>query len=403
VRNVAIQEGQFVRRGDALFSFDDRGDRATLDRSRAQLARDRAVLADLQRQLDRAKDLLRQGFVAQSNVDGVQAQFDAQQAAIRADEATVQASEVSLSFGAITAPLSGRAGAVSVFAGTLVQPGGPALVTISQIDPIGVSFNVPEAQLANLLRSQAQGGAGKGGGKPAGQGTDKAGTADKSGKAAAASATQAGQGAAAAASGAVGKAGKGDNKPVTAPALGTGMISVSLPSGERGRNAPPAEAWQGKVSFIDNSVDVSTGTIKVKGALANAQQQLWPGQYVTVRMTLRTLKDALVVPVAALIQRGSERSIFVVNAEGKAEQKVVQQRYVFGDSAVVDGLSLGDRIVVEGKQNLRSGTPVREVAAEAGRAASGPAIDAASGARNAASGGSGVAGGGDALAAGARP
>jgi RND family efflux transporter MFP subunit len=380
VRSVAIQEGQFVRKGDTLFTFDDRADRANLDRTRAQLARDRALLADLQRQLKRSTELVAQNFISQSNVDGLQAQVDAQQAAIRADEATVQASEVSLSLGALQAPLSGRAGAVSVYPGSLVQPGGTALVTISQIDPIGVSFNVPEAQLASLLRGQQFGPGGKPGG--AAKGADKA-----VGKASDAAKGKPGAKAGAAA----GQAASG-----SARVEASNAIAVSLPSERAGRGAPPPEALMGTISFIDNSVDASTGTIRVKGSLPNAKQQLWPGQYVTVRMTLRVIKDAQVVPVAALIQRGAERSVYVVGADGKAEQRVVQQRYVFADSAVVEGLALGERIVVEGKQNLRSGSLVRESGPEAGRAASGAASAAGGGPRG---GASGVAGSGDAAAA----
>ncbi|MEY4748695.1 MAG: hypothetical protein RIQ60_909 [Pseudomonadota bacterium] len=400
VRSVAFQEGQFVRRGEPLFHFDDRGDRAVAERSRAQLLRDRALLTDLQRQLERAKDLRGQGFVSQSNVDSVQAQVDAQTAAIRADEATVQASEVTLSYASIAAPLSGRAGVINVTPGSLVTPGGSALVTISQIDPIGVSFNVPEAQLANLLRSQQSAAGGKGaagGGKPGAKsdGNKPGSSASAASKAASASGNAAGSTAA---------------KPGPA-ALAAGAIAVSLPAPERGRNAPPAEAWPGRISFIDNAVDTSTGTIRVKGTLANRQQQLWPGQFVTVRMTLRTIKDALVVPVAALIQRGNERSVYLVTSDGKAEQKVVQQRYVFGDSVVVEGLALGDRVVVEGKQNLRTGSPVREAAPDGARAGSGVGGRAAASAAGAASGtgaaGANAASRGDAAAtaasSGARP
>jgi multidrug efflux pump subunit AcrA (membrane-fusion protein) len=381
VRSVAIQEGQFVRKGEALFTFDDRADRANLDRTRAQLARDRAVLADLQRQLKRSTDLVAQNFIAQSNVDGLQAQVDGQLAAIRADEASVQASEVALSFGAVQAPLSGRAGAVAVYPGSLVQPGGAALVTISQIDPIGVSFNVPEAQLSSLLRGQQSGQGGKpGGAKNGDKGAGKSG--GKPGDSA----------------GAKGKADAKSGAPAQAASAGSRVeasnaIAVSLPSERVGRGAPPPDALLGTISFIDNSVDASTGTIRVKGTLPNAKQQLWPGQYVTVRMTLRVIKDALVVPVAALIQRGAERSVYVVGADGKAEQRVVQQRYVFGDSVVVEGLALGERIVVEGKQNLRNGSLVRESGPEGGRAASGAASPAGGGASGSASA---VAGSGDA-------
>ncbi len=76
-------------------------------------------------------------------------------------------------------------------------------------------------------------------------------------------------------------------------------------------------------------------------------------------MTLRTLKNATVVPQAALILRGSDRLVYVVDAQGKAQLKPVQLRHTTGEWAVVQGVQPGDRVVLEGKQNLRPGTPVR--------------------------------------------
>jgi len=153
VRQVAIQEGQNVARGQLLFTFDDRNERANLDKARAQLARDRATLADLERQLRRAQDLKAQNFVADNAVDTVQSQVDAQQATLQSDAAALAAAEVALSYTSVRAPLAGRAGAINVYPGSLVQPSGAALVTISQMDPIGVSFNLPEAELAGRSSS----------------------------------------------------------------------------------------------------------------------------------------------------------------------------------------------------------------------------------------------------------
>lgn len=317
VRQIAVREGQSVRKGDLLFSFDDRADRANLDKARAQLLRDRATLADLERQLARSKELLAQNFIALSSTDSLRAQVEAQQAAIRADEAAVQASEVTLGYSTLHAPLSGRLGAIAVNPGSLVQPSGAALATINQIDPIGVSFTLPEGQLDAVLRS-ANG---------------------------AADATE---------------------------------LSVLLPA-ERGR-AQAGEALSGRLTFVDNAVDTSSGTIRVKGNVANPKQQLWPGQYVTVRLSLRTIKDAVVVPQAALIQRGNERNVYVAGADGKAELRPVRTRYPFGELIVVEGVQPGEQIVVDGKQNLRPGTDVRVAAAAGTRAASGAAERAASGA-----------------------
>jgi RND family efflux transporter MFP subunit len=308
IRTVAIKEGQFVKKGDLLFAFDDRPERANLEKARAQLARDRATLSDLERQWQRAQDLRAQNFIAQSAADTVLSQLESQRALLRSDEAAVHASEVALSYNQLRSPLAGRAGAITVYPGSLVSPTGNALVTVSQVDPIGVSFTVPEGQLSALL------------------------------------------------AGGVGGAGA--------------TLDVRVPT-DRNSGGPEGPRLQGRVSFVDNSVDASSGTIRVKGELPNPMQQLWPGQFVSVQMTLRTLKDALVVPQAAIILRGQERSVYVVDAGGLAQLRTVQQRYASGNTAVVEGLRPGETVVLEGKQNLRPGTPVRATAADA--AASGTA------------------------------
>jgi RND family efflux transporter MFP subunit len=322
VSEVVVREGQFVRRGDMLFRLDDRADRAILERARAQLLRDQATLADLDRQLARAQDLRAQNFIAQSAVDSVLAQVEAQRAAVAADQAAIRSSEVALSFDTITSPLSGRAGAVVVYRGSLVQPTGTPMVTVSQIDPIGVSFTLPEAQLAAVLRASGV--------------------------------QQAGAGARNAASAAAGA------QSPAASAAGSGSIAVSLPNAERSRGGNANDDMMGRITFVDNAVDTTTGTIRVKGEVPNASHRLWPGQYVTVRMTLRTIPGAIVIPQNALIIRGNERSVYVVKADATVEARPVQPRYSAGEAVAVDGLEPGEKVVVEGKQNLRPGSAVRE-------------------------------------------
>jgi multidrug efflux pump subunit AcrA (membrane-fusion protein) len=372
IAEVAVREGQFVRAGDLLFKLDDRADRANVDKARAQLSRDRASLADLERQWQRAQDLRAQNFIAQSAADTVLAQLDGQRAAIDSDVAALRSAEVQLSYDTITSPLAGRAGAISVYRGTLVQPTATVLVTVSQIDPIGVSFTVPEAQLASLLRiggaSAAIAAANRSAQTPA-LGSANAGRAAS---AAAGPAREARPAAkpdpAAALSKSVARQDRGDEA--------NGTISILLPD-SRGNAA--AEALFGSVSFVDNTVDTATGTIRVKGLLANPTQRMWPGQYVLVRMTLRTIAAAVVVPQAALIISGNERSLYLVGADGNAELRKVQMRYAFGEAAVVEGIAAGDKVIVEGKQNLRPGTPVRETAIKpaAGRRSASAAADGA--------------------------
>lgn len=320
VKQVLVKDGQSVRKGELLFRFDDRADRANLDKAHAQISRDRATLADLQRQHQRAVDLRAQNFVAQSAVDSGLSALEAQRATLQADEAALQSALVALSYNEIRAPLSGRAGMVNVVAGSLVQANATALplVSIAQLDPIAVGFSLPESQLAPLLQATR------------------------------------------------------DSK---AQAL---LVEALLP-GTRDTNAA---APTGRVSFVDNLVDSTTGTIKVRAEFENAQQLLWPGQYVRVRLRLSTLKDAIVIPQAAIIQRGSERSVYVVDADGRAQQKPLQIRHSFGELAVVDGLMAGEQVVLDGKQNLRPGTPVKVQAAALNPAAAAPAkpaVSAASG------------------------
>lgn len=360
VAEAVVREGQFVRRGDVLFRLDDRADRANLEKARAQLLRDRALLADLQRQYTRAQDLRAQSFIAQSALDTVRAQFESQQAAVSASVAAVRAAEVALSYDTITAPLSGRAGAVAIFRGSLVQPAGSPLVTISKIDPIGVAFTVPEAQLDAVLQASGlrRGAARRADGGPRQQPAARAPAARTPAPA--------------------------------ASAIGSGAILVSLPDAERPRGTAAA-AIAGRITFVDNAVDTSTGTIRVKGELPNAEHRLWPGQYVSVRMTLRTLVGAIVVPQSALIVRGNERSVYVVKADGTVEPRSVHTRHDAGEFAVVDGLRAGDKVVVEGKQDLRPGsavqtTPYRSSATDRAAAPAPHPRPAASGAANGAGG-----------------
>jgi len=144
-----------------------------------------------------------------------------------------------------------------------------------------------------------------------------------------------------------------------AAASGGGSFAVSVPAVERNAGGANGEL-SGRVTFVDNAVDTATGTIRVKGEVPNASHHLWPGQYVAVRMTLRTIPDAIVIPQSALIIRGNERTVYVVKADSTVEPRQVQPRYNDDESVVVEGLRAGEKVVVEGKQNLRPGSAVRE-------------------------------------------
>jgi RND family efflux transporter MFP subunit len=143
---------------------------------------------------------------------------------------------------------------------------------------------------------------------------------------------------------------------------GGGKVQAVLPEGRK--------AGVGRLQFVDNAVDPNSGTVKVKAQFDNADERLWPGAFVTVRMAVRTLKDAIVVPQAAVIQGPRGDFVYALDAHGRAVAKPVKVVYGSGEDAVVTGVDEGDKLVVDGRQNLRVGVAVVERAASApGRAA----------------------------------
>ncbi|HWT21338.1 MAG TPA: efflux RND transporter periplasmic adaptor subunit, partial [Variovorax sp.] len=198
----------------------------------------------------------------------------------------VQSAQVALGYATLRAPIAGRIGAVNIYPGTLVQPT-LSLVTITQLDPIAVSFPVPEANLQDLLvaaRSRAK-----------------------------------------------------------VEALVTG------------RKEPLA----GVLNFVDNTVDPQIGTVRAKAVFDNADQSLWPGQFVGTRITVRTLSGATVVPAAALMMLSDGASLYVVDQAMNAKRRKVQVLHTFGTKVAVSGVEPGEQVVIEGSQNVRPGGKVR--------------------------------------------
>ncbi len=299
VDKVHVKEGQFVRRGDLLFTLDSRADAVNVTKARAQLARDQAALADAQRQLARSRDLLAQQFVSQSAVDAAQTQAETQQAVVAAGRAALSAAELGLGYHRIVAPSAGRVGAINVFPGSLVQPSGTALLTVTQLDPIAVAFNLPQRNLQDTLQGLREGGL---------------------------------------------------------------PVIAQLP--ERSDGSPGARL-EGRLQFVDSAVDANSGSVRVKAVFDNPQQHLWPGAYVKVDIALRTLGGAIVIPQAAIVTGQKARSVFVVDADDRVQPRPIELVHPVGPEAVVTGLSAGERIVVDGRENVRAGSKVVERGARA--------------------------------------
>ncbi|MEK0418704.1 MAG: hypothetical protein RI949_2710 [Pseudomonadota bacterium] len=312
VTKVHVREGQFVKAGDLLFTLDSRSDEANVARLQAQMAKDEAALADARRQLARSKELLAQNFVSQGAVDTSQTLVESQLAAVAADRAAVEAAKVPLTYARVVAPSAGRVGSINIFPGTAVQANVTPLVTVTQLDPMDVAFNVPQRYLQDVLTAMKGGGA---------------------------------------------------------------AVKATLPEN--------AATVTGRLVFVDNLVDPASGTVKVKARFPNREAKLWPGAFLNASLTLRTLKDAVVVPQPAIIQSARGPIVYAVE-DGKAALRPVQVLSVQAGEAAVQGVQPGEKIILDGRQNVRPGSRVVDRPADTGRRPGGP--PSAAGASAAASG-----------------
>ncbi len=156
IRGVHIREGQFVQSGEKLFTLDARTEDANVSRTEGMLAKSRVELRNAERNLERQRELFEQHFISQAALDVAQNQVDSLRAQLAVDQATVQANRIARGFTEIRAPIAGRTGAITVHQGSLVQPN-DALVNITQIDPINVSFTVPEREFVPLQEALKRG------------------------------------------------------------------------------------------------------------------------------------------------------------------------------------------------------------------------------------------------------
>lgn len=159
ITRVHVKDGQYVKAGDPLFTLDARTEEANIAKAQAQLAKDSAALADAQRQLRRAQDLLARQFISQGSVDSNLAAVEGWQATVNADRAAIEATKVAQSYARISAPQSGRVGVVNVSTGSAVEANKTVLVTITQISPIAVTFTLPQRNIADALAGLQKDGA----------------------------------------------------------------------------------------------------------------------------------------------------------------------------------------------------------------------------------------------------
>ena len=219
---VHFKEGDFVKKGQLLFTIDRQPFEAALRQAEGTLAKDEAQALNSKLDAERYQGLGKQGMVSKQQVDAAGAAANAMAATVAADKAAVETAKINLEYTSIYSPINGRTGSVGVKEGNLVKANDvPILVTINQIEPIYVSFSIPEQQLAELKQY-------------------------------------------------------------------SNTKSLKVDAAPQGST----QHFQGRLTFIDNSVDLTTGTIKLKATFDNAAHVLWPGQFADVNLTLKSQPNA---------------------------------------------------------------------------------------------------------------
>ena len=356
VQAVDFQEGQDVQQGQALFQIDPRPYRNAYDQALAVLARDSANWVNAQANADRYKKLLDARVVTPEEGSQQLTTAATSEATLRADRAAVAQAKFNLDNTIIRAPISGKTGSLLVKRGNLVRSGGTTpLVVINQVRPILVRFAIPSSQLGLVLQYGANGGlpvsAVPGGIAPPSPSIDSL-------AAEAMNPVQdpSGQDASGTSGGAA--AGGGNRSPQAVPNAGAAGAGTAAGTVQQG--GVMGERLTGKLSFIDNAVDTSTGTVQLKAVFDNSNGRLWAGQFATTSLHLFDEDSALVVPAQAIVtgQRGTY--VYLVDQADTARQRAVTVERTAGGLAIIaSGIRDGDRVVTDGQSRLTPDSPVR--------------------------------------------
>jgi membrane fusion protein (multidrug efflux system) len=289
------KEGSLVKAGQLMFAIDRREYQAALNQAMGDLRRAEANLGKTQLDVARYTPLAKEGAISQQELDNAIQAHQANKASVEAARAAVERAELNLTWTKVTAPIDGIAGISVAQIGDLVTPNA-VLTTISQVDPIKVYYPISEQEYLHFARRILDIEQGRGGER--------------------------------------------------AP------LELTLADGS-------VYSERGTFSLADRQVDLRTGTITVQSVFPNPENILRPGQYAKIRVAAETRKGALLVPQQAVQQLQGSNQVAVVGADNKVDIRSVKVGERVGNMWIItQGLKLGERVVVEGVQKVKSGMTV---------------------------------------------
>jgi multidrug efflux system membrane fusion protein len=296
IKAVHFREGALVKEGDQLITIDPEPYAAEVDRAKAQVIAAEARLTLAQKEQDRARRLQQanSGAISESNVDQRVSAHREAEGNLRAAQAALQAAQLNLDYTQVRAPVAGRVGRLEITVGNLIAagPGAPVLTTLVSVDPVYASFNADEEVVARALKAL------------------------------------------------------GSNAHMHVDRIPVQMVTATS----------NGTALEGHLQLIDNQVDARSGTVRVRAVFGNVEGGLIPGQFARLRMGQPKTEPALMVNERAIGTDQNKKYVIVVGDDNKAAyREVTIGVFVDGLRRVTNGLTAGERIVVNGLQRVRPG------------------------------------------------
>jgi RND family efflux transporter MFP subunit len=300
LQSALLKEGQIVKKGDLLFIIDPRPFEAALASAKAQLAQATARLELANRQLARTGQLRKQDFVAASAYDERVQEQRVAAATVAIAKAAIRTAELNLEFTRIVAPVSGRVGRREVSVGNLVTggagTGNTLLTTIVSIDPIYLVFDMSESDFLAYQR-----------------------------------------------------------------AVQSGKLKSTRDSVKVFARLTDEPDWprEGRLNFVDNRIDRTAGTIRVRAVFPNKDGFLTPGQFGRIRLPGSDRYKALLIPDRAILTDQSNKIVMTVAKDGTVVPKRIRPGPIYDGLRIVrSGLAPGDRIIINGLMRARPGAKV---------------------------------------------
>lgn len=290
ITNIYYREGQMVHKGDPLIDIDPRPYQAAVTQMEGQLAKDEAVLAEANIDLERYQSAYTRNAIAKQQLDD-QTQLVAQdKGAVQNDQGQLDSARVNLAYCHITSPIDGRVGLRLVDLGNLVQANSTtSLVVITQLQPITVIFSVDQGYLSQIQQELRQG------------------------------------------------------------------HTMSVDALDRTQEKKIAS---GKLLTLDNEVDPTTDTVKLRASFTNADNSLFPNEFVNARLLLTTQRGDTVVPSASIQRNAQGAFVYVIGTDQTASVRNVTAGVTDGNNTAVQGVNAGDTVATNGFNQLQDGIKV---------------------------------------------